>query len=326
MKDLLVLFIVASLYTAKTEAKASMHRPAAISSTANGKLLGLTKAGDHAVSAPINLNGYHDLTISDRNISGGSVPAIRLVNCHNIHITRNYLANSTDVGIHLENCYNITVDYNKIANVSTGVYVINTYKGGISVNHNQFTNMHGPMPRGQFVQFNSVSGPYNSISYNKGENVFGQSNPEDAINLFKSNGTSNSPIKVAGNRISGGGPSKTGGGIMLGDNGGSYQIASYNVLINPGQYGIAISGGDHIAVVENKVYGRAQSFTNVGIYVWGQGGYHCSNITVSKNKVRFMNARNIENDSWIGTGEAKPDGWETNEWGAQLSPSIYLRH
>ncbi|GAC1310865.1 MAG: hypothetical protein NVSMB24_29020 [Mucilaginibacter sp.] len=277
------------------------------------------------LSYPINLNGSHGLTISGKVINGGNVPAITLTNCHNIHITKNRLGNSREVGIYLYNCYNITIDYNKIANVSTGVYVVNTSRGGISVIHNQFRNMHGPMPRGQFVQFNNVNGPYNSISYNRGENVPGYSNAEDAINLFKSTGTPDSPIKVVGNRIRGGGPSKSGGGIMLGDNGGRYQVASHNILVDPGQYGIAVAGGDHITLTGNIIYGRAQYFTNVGIYVWGQGGYHCSDITVRGNRVRFMSAKNVENDSWIGTGEAKPAGWDSNEWGAQIGPAILPR-
>ncbi|HWZ13625.1 MAG TPA: right-handed parallel beta-helix repeat-containing protein [Mucilaginibacter sp.] len=279
----------------------------------------------YGLSYAIKLNGYHDLTISGRVINGGNVPAITLTNCHNIHITKNLLGNSSDAGIYLYNCYNITIDYNKIANVSTGVYVVNTTRGGISVVHNQFRNMHGPMPRGQFVQFNNVNGPYNTISYNRGENIPGDSNPEDAINIFKSTGTPDSPIKIVGNRIRGGGPSKSGGGIMLGDNGGGYQVASGNILVDPGQYGIAVAGGDHIALTGNMIYGRAQYFTNVGIYVWGQGGYHCSNITVSRNRVRFMNAKNMENDSWIGTGESKPAGWDNNEWGAQIGPAILPR-
>lgn len=279
----------------------------------------------HVLSPAINLNGSHDLTISGKVINGGNVPAITLTNCHNIHITKNQLGNSADAGIYLYNCYNITIDYNKITNVSTGVYVVNTSRGGISVAHNQFRNMYGPMPRGQFVQFNNVNGPYNSISYNRGENIPGESNPEDAINLFKSTGTPDSPIKVIGNRIRGGGPSKSGGGIMLGDNGGGYQVVSHNILVDPGQYGIAVAGGDHITLTRNMIYGRAQYFTNVGIYVWSQGGYHCSNITVSGNRVRFMNAKNMENDSWIGTGEAKPAGWDSNEWGAQIGPAILPR-
>jgi len=153
----------------------------------------------------------------------------------------------------------------------------------------------------------------------------GESNPEDAINLFKSNGLPYSPIKVTGNRIMGGGPSRSGGGIMLGDNGGSYQVASENILINPGQYGMAIAGGDHISIIGNTIYGKAQDFTNVGIYILGQAGYRCSNAMITANKVRFMNAKNIENDRWLGRGEAVPAGWNANTWGANINESVLPR-
>jgi hypothetical protein len=273
-------------------------------------------------AGPINVNGAHNFTISGKSIIGSSVPLITLVNCYDVHITRNKLGNSTAVGIYLINCRNITVDYNLISNVSTGVYVENSNGGGINISHNEFKNMQGPMPRGQFVQFNTVSGSRNSISYNKGENIFGRSNPEDGINLYRSNGTPSSPIAIVGNWIRGGGPSKSGGGIMLGDNGGSYQVASNNILVNPGQYGMAIAGGDHIAIINNTVYGRAQYFTNVGIYIWGQSGQHCTNAVIRQNKVRFINAGNVENDNWLGTGESLPEGWGSNTWGAHIDASV----
>lgn len=291
-------------------------------------LVSLTAAGapiSNLVYTPtdaINLNGVHDITISGKFINGGSVPAITLTNCYNVHITQNLLKNSVTVGVYLVNCKDITVDYNHIVNVSTGVYVENTTGGGIIVNYNQFKNMKGPLPRGQFVQFNTVSGANNSISYNKGENYLDHSYPEDAINLYMSNGTADSPIKVIGNWIRGGGPSATGGGIMLGDNGGSYEIAADNILVDPGQYGMAIAGGDNISITNNSLYAKAQSFTNVGIYIWGQSGYSCSNATISGNKVNFKNTQYNENDSWIGTGESNPAGWDTNVWGANIDASI----
>lgn len=274
---------------------------------------------------PVNIEGAHDFSVSGRSIAAGDVPAITLVNCSNGHITQNVLGNSSAPGIYLKNCKNITIDYNYISNVSSGVYVERS-GGGIVVTRNEFKNMQGPMPRGQFVQFNNVSGPGNIISYNQCENIPGRSNPEDAINLFKSNGTPQSPIQIIGNRIRGGGPSKSGGGIMLGDNGGSYQLAADNTLVNPGQYGMAIAGGDHISIINNTIYGRAQSFTNVGIYIWGQAGYRCSNARISGNRVRFLNAKNVENDSWIGTGENTPAGWNTNSWGADINESVLPAH
>jgi hypothetical protein len=276
----------------------------------------------YVTSPVITLNGSHDITISGKSINGGSVPAITLTNCYNVHITKNMLGNSTNVGIYLYNCYNITIDYNCIGNVSAGVLAVDITQGGIIINNNQFKNMLGPMPHGQFVQFDNVSGANNSISNNKGENIFGQSNPEDAINLYKSNGTVSSPIQVVGNWIRGGGPSTSGGGIMLGDNGGSNQVASNNILVNPGQYGMAIAGGSNISITNNSVYAAAQSFTNIGLYVWGQSGSPCTNTAISGNQVKFFSSSNVENDAWVATGEATPSGWSTNTFGANINASI----
>jgi len=279
-------------------------------------------ATSYTASSPINLNGSHDITISGKSIKGGSVPSITLSNCYNVHITQNSLGNSTDAGIYLYHCYNITIDYNYITNVSVGVYVDHTTGGGIAVNNNQFLNMQGPFPRGQFVQFNTVSGPNNTIDNNKCENIAGQSNSQEGINLYMSNGTSSSPITINGNWIRGGGPGSASGGIQLGDTGGSYETASNNIIVNPGQMGLSISGGDHLSFINNTVFAKAQYFTNVGVVVWGQAGARVTNSTVKGNKVNFTNSSYAQNDSWLASGEATPAGWGTNIWGANISASI----
>jgi hypothetical protein len=122
------------------------------------------------------------------------------------------------------------------------------------------------VPRGQFVQFDKVVGGENRISCNVGRNQPGQGTPEDAISLYKSHGAQNLPISVLYNLIIGGGPSDSGGGIMLGDDGGSYQLAKGNILIDPGQYGIGVASGNNMTIADNLVYARKQPFTNVGIY------------------------------------------------------------
>ncbi|MDF2432095.1 MAG: hypothetical protein JWP44_1726 [Mucilaginibacter sp.] len=276
----------------------------------------------YTASGAINLTGAHDLTISGKSIAGGSVPAICLTNCYNIHITNCKLYNSSDVGVNLYNCKNITIDYNYFTNVSTGVYVDQTSQGGIIVDNNQFLNMVGPYPRGQFVQFNTVSGANNSISNNKGVNILGQSSPEDAISLYQSNGTPSSPIMIANNWIMGGGPSNSGGGIMLGDNGGSYLTATGNILVNPGEYGMAIAGGDHNTITNNTIYGKSQYFTNVGIYVNSINGYTVTNATVTNNAVNFFNASNYNNNCWLAPGDSTPTGWNSNSWGANINESV----
>lgn len=281
-----------------------------------------TNSTSYTASGVISLNGAHDITISGKSIQGGTRPAISLTNCYNVHITQNALTNSSDVGIYLYNCKNITVDYNYIANVSTGVYVDHPSGGGTVVANNQMLNMKGPFPRGQFVQFNTVKGSGNKILYNKLQNILGQSSSQEAINIYKSVGTSSSPIEVIGNWIRGGGPNNASGGIQLGDSGGSYQIASGNILVNPGQMGLSISGGDHISFKNNTVYAKAQYFSNVGVVVWGQAGETVVGPTVSGNKVNFKNSGNAQNDNWIASGNPRPAGWDTNIWAANITDAI----
>ena len=322
MKERKILFLFAGIFTWYSCSKSEI-KPQEPSMVVPVHVRPITlNVTSYVASSAINLAGAHDITISGKSINGGTVPAISLSNCYNVTITQNSLGNSSNVGIYLYNCYNITIEYNYITNVSAGVYVDHSTGGGIIVNYNQFLNMTGPGPRGQFVQFNTVSGANNSISYNKAQNVSGKSNPQEAINLYMSKGTAASPILVNGNWIMGGGPSTSGGGIQLGDTGGSYETASNNILVNPGQMGLSISGGDHISMTNNTVFAKAQSFTNVGVVVWGQAGYSVTSSTVSGNNVNFSNAQNVQNDSYLGPGTTAPAGWSTNIWGANITASV----
>jgi len=282
-------------------------------------------AGDNTVYTPspvLNLYGQHDITISGKLFSGGDLPLITLTNCYNIKITGNKFANSSKVGIYLYNSKNITIENNFFTLVSTGVYAERTESGGIVVNNNQFLNMKGPFPRGQFVQFNNVRGPGSSVSYNKGENILGQSYPEDGISMYESSGTAASPTKIVGNWIRGGGPSASGGGVMIGDRGGSYLTATDNILVDPGEYGMAIAGGDHNIVSNNMIYGKQQYFTNVGLYINDIGGFKTTNCTMANNKVRYFNKVNYMNNAWISPNSGKPAGWDTNIFGANIDASI----
>jgi NPCBM/NEW2 domain/Bacterial Ig domain len=193
----------------------------------------------------------------------------------------------------------------------------------ISIVQNRFTNVIGPVPRGQFVQFNRVNGAGSRISCNVGENIYGQATPEDALNLYDSNGTASSPIIVENNKIKGGGPSSYGGGIMLGDGGGSYQIARNNILADPGQYGVAIAGGNNIQVLQNRVYARQQSFTNVGIYVWNQYGAACFGHTVQGNSVNWTNSSGQKNPAWNAGNCGTVTSMDSNNWNATLTDAIF---
>ena len=276
------------------------------------------------VSKTIRLRNVHDVTIQGLAIAGDNEPAIMLDNCSNIRITGNKLYRSVAPGIHLYQCSNIIVDHNYITDVSTAVYVQQTKYGGIVIKNNEFLNMRGPLPRGQFVQFDHVNGAGCFISDNRCENEPGKSNAEDAISLYMSNGTAASPITVKGNLIRGGGPSKTGGGIALGDAGGSYQLVENNILVDPGQYGIGIAGGTNMQVLSNKIYARKNAFTNVGISVWNQyeRTSSCAVIVVSGNQVNWTNAKGAANHAWNSGNCGAVDGWDSNLWGAKISAAI----
>lgn len=276
-------------------------------------------AAVYTTSKPISYTGKNNITISGLSITAGSAPAITLKNCINVHITASRFINATGVngvGVWLYNCTNVTIDYCYFNNVSSGIFA--SQSTGVYVANNQMKNMQGPMPRGQFVQFSGCYGPGNKIMSNRFENIMGSSNPEDAINIYQSKGTASDPITISGNWIRGGGPSSTGGGINLGDGGGSYQTADNNILVNPGQYGIAISAGTVMSILSNRIYGAKASFTNVGTFAWNQysSTSGCSIITVSGNQINFTAAGGYQNPSWDGGNCGQISGWSNNTWGA----------
>jgi len=272
------------------------------------------------VSKPLLLNGVHDRIISNLEIDNSKVNCIDLRDCYNIKIQHCRFISSKGEGIYLYSCKNITIIDCYMENVSTGVLAVACQ--GINVSYNQVKNVQGPFPRGQMVQFDSVSGPNNIVSYNRCENILGASDPEDAISMFKTTGTPTSPVKIIGNWIRGGGPSHTGGGIMLGDNGGAYLIAEKNVLVNPGQYGVAISGGTNISIINNIIYSKQQTFTNVGLYIWNQSHSKCALNVISGNQINWTNAQGEKNNKWDNGNCGSVSGWDSNISKASIDSTI----
>jgi len=266
-------------------------------------------------SAPIVLSGEHD-----RVINGSATQHITLIRCSNITIKNCKIGPYRKAGISLLNCTNIKIDSCYLYYVSTGIYA--GYSTTISITNCQAKNMVGPFPEGQFVQFNVVKGGGNRVSFNKLENVLGQSNTEDAISMHKSDGLPADPIVIESNWIKGGGPSRSGGGIMLGDGGGSYMVAKNNILVDPGQYGMAVSGGSHMSIVNNTIYAKAQPFTNNGIYYRNLAKLPTSDITIAKNEVNYTSSKHVLNNTYLGPGELTPTGWNTNVYNTRLNENI----
>jgi hypothetical protein len=281
---------------------------------------GCTYSGTYKTSAPIIWNGISGQTINGLDIENAPGNSIELTNCSNITIQNCRIAHSIGIGIKLYGCSNITINNCSIDSVASGVNACTC--SGIKFEYNEVKNVLGPMPRGQMVQFDAINGGGNSISYNIGENIQGQSFPEDEISLYKSNGLSNDPIVIAGNWIRGGGPSNSGGGIMTGDAGGSYVLVKDNILVNPGQYGIAISSGNNITVQNNKVYSAQLAFSNVGIYAFNQYPSSCSSNTVLNNSINFTYKTGIINNTYTDGTCGTLTGWATNVYDKTLNATI----
>lgn len=281
---------------------------------------GCTYGGPYTDSSPIVLDGISNQTISNLKISNSSGHCIKLSNCSNMTIQNCKLGPSKGEGVFLSNCKNITVTNCSMESVESGV--VADIGSGIKVTYNDVKNVQGPMPRGQMVQFGNVTGGGNSISYNVAENINGQSYPEDAISLFMSKGIANDPIQVIGNWIRGGGPSTSGGGIMTGDEGGSYILVQDNILVNPGQYGITISSGDHIIIKNNMIYSDKEPFSNIGLSAYRQYDIVTTANTIMNNQVNFTNKDGVLNCLWNAGNCGDITGWDTNMHNSNLTASI----
>jgi nitrous oxidase accessory protein NosD len=277
-------------------------------------------SADLKKSEPLLIDRKADVTISGLEIANPEGNGITIRNSKRIRIEGCKIGPCRGEAVNIYACEGITVAGNRFADVSTGVYALESRC--IEVIGNRCLNVHGPFSRGQLAQFDKVTGGGNRISHNLALNTLGKSHPEDVINIYKSSGTEDDPIQVVGNRIRGGGPSGSGGGIMTGDGGGAHIVVRDNVLVDPGQYGIAIAGGRHVQILDNKIFGKRQPFTNVGIYVWNQSKAPSDGHKVKANQVRWFNKDGMENPCWDARNCGTVAGWDDNDWHANLDDRL----
>jgi hypothetical protein len=276
-------------------------------------------------SGPVHMQGKSNQIIENLLIRDAPGNAIEIRDCNNITVRNCKILNARGEAVSIYNTSGVEVRDCYFENVRTGVYAVSSR--GVKVRHNECKNVRGPMPRGQMVQFDKVSGPGNEISYNFALNDPKNSNPEDVINLFLSGGTETEPLIVMNNFITGGGPSESGGGIMCGDGGdrSEYIRVLSNVLVNPGQYGIAVVSGRHITVEGNLVHSRRQPWSNVGIYCWSEKAKFFEHVHVRDNDVYWINKSGSANHGWLAPDvQGRVTGWNTNRFG-RLIPLISLK-
>jgi parallel beta-helix repeat protein len=275
-------------------------------------------------SGPIVHSKKTNLVIRDLIISNPNGNGIELWECTNVTIENCVIQNTSGNGIYGFKSNGIKVRNCTFTENATGVYV--STGQGIVVENCKFKNVNGPRPRGQFVQYNYVTGAGNRISCNYMESIMGQGDPEDAINTHASHGTSASPIIIENNYVKGGGPSASGGGILLGDGGGSYMIARGNVLVNPGQYGMAIVSASNMEISNNKIYGSQQYFTNVGLTIWqAYADIPCgANNKVINNHVWWKNKDGVNTPFWTDNKCNNPtitgNVWMSTQVSATMAP------
>jgi len=310
--------------------------------------------GALTVTAPVNLSGVSNRTYDHVKISNPNGPCIVAAGGSNIKITNSEIGPCKGHGIYLtggssytisnnyvhdtwnniaiEFASNVSVIRNILDKGSSGVYGQRVQ--GFRVERNEINNQLGPHPEGQAVQFNSVSGAGNTIKCNTIRNdVYWGTPPhvgipvtgadvrnEDKINTFGSSGTPDSPILIAGNKILGGGSSPSGTGINVGDTfdgPGAYTDVFENIVVNPGQAGIALSGGTRMRFRNNKVFGAKAAYTNVGITAWKAygDGHPCVDIEVTGNKVNWFNRDGAPTPNW-GDGKCSFSLVSGNSYGS----------
>jgi hypothetical protein len=279
----------------------------------------------YKASAPISLSNQSNITISGDSINGGSSVGIRLSNCNNVHITKCLVQNTTNDGIQLNNCTNVTIDSCFVTNVRAGVNAMQCKT--VKVNNNQFLNMNGPFPSGNFVQLNNVSGGGIQVNYNHCEDIAGVAqHPQDGISIYQCDGLPGDSVQVIGNWIRGGqvqNDSGGGAGIVLGDVGGSYQVARNNIVVNGGFVGMQVQGGSHIKMDHNIIYGISTPYSNCGLCYGNYSGASSSDIYMGYNKVKFFQKSGAEMDAWWDPSTAfQPDGWNTNILKANIDASV----
>ena len=279
-------------------------------------------------SSSIVYSGKSNIVIDGKKFTSGTAGvAITLSNCTDVVISNcEFSLTGSIIGVKLNNYSNVEITACYFENFQSGVYALNC-TGGLNIHCNSFVNVAGTKPRGQMVQFNTCTGAGNRVNYNTLDHTFGTGSPEDLLNMYASSGTTSDPIQIIGNQLRGGGPSTSGGGIMLGDNGSHDIRCEENILVDVGQYGISAPSGSNITIINNKVYGAKETWTNVGIYVGLQSeitaGFACtgSSIQVKNNQVNFTNKNGVSN-GWYNCSCCTVSNQSGNNFKSSITSSI----
>lgn len=260
------------------------------------------------------------------NASGTGKVGITIPNgAHDIHITKCWIENAQNgngaifIG---SGCYNILIDTNLIATSYRGVYGHNSgIVGGtanLKTNNNRFLNIADasghPNGGGSSVQYNNCNGGGMQMNYNKTLTTIVSAEVGDIYNYYQCNGLSSSWAQANYNEVQGGSTLTDGkSGVILGDVGGSYQIAVGNKFVNSGAQGAQVQGGHDIIMRHNTAYGVATSYTLAGFTYGNYSGATSYNVTIDSNTSKWFNKSGSRLDKWFDPATvSQPAGWTTN--------------
>ena len=237
----------------------------------------------------LEINNYNDFGIYS---SGLEDLVVKDVDFNVIAVDKNGQSRGA---VMLFDAENIEITDSQFSNVASSVRFVSS-RGPLRVEANSALNSGR-----NFFQCDKCSGGGIRINRNsmEREQQVGTQPLEDWINIYQSNGLADDPIQVNYNRARGHSESKSGSFIMLGDDGGSHQLARGNIGVNPGQVGIGIAGGSHIRVENNKMFSEAWEGSNVAFYS-ARYSEECGNhvFAESGNVAHWRSSTGRLNRSW----------------------------
>lgn len=177
--------------------------------------------------------------------------------------------------------------------------------------------------RGQFVQFNAVKGiPGARIRKSLVQNAPRLSHVEDVVNLYGSSGNSDSDRIIVEDLLIDGAyafrpdGSYSGGGVMLGDGGGSNLESRRVIVLEASNYGLAVAGGSNIRHRDFLVLGRGVLDDGTFLDRESDAGLYARPYSGPLVNVEFR-------DGTVGWGTPVPSK-PNNRWDTDVKPPAQL--
>lgn len=190
-----------------------------------------------------------------------------------------------------------------------GIYLISPVEAAsVKIVRNRVRNIQGGSTLRQFLQFNRVTTATAEVAWNEVVNRYGQSDIEDGISVYKS-----SNVVIHDNYLQGGYPrhytwAYSGTGIVLADDGGNFNRAYSNQIVDWTNVGVGIVAGHDNSMTNNRVVsdGRLSDGTtdllaaNVGLVVHNlyRDGEWANNRAIG-NTVGWIRFRRQRHDMWL---------------------------